>query len=433
MAQDIWNGATADWNTSADWSRGIPKRTSAVVINSGEPELLSGDASVTVASTSLGGGELYIYDPLQTLSVLGNVSIAGGATAEVDAGALTIGGNTRVSGVLNVPNASYVNEPPNNSSSVSTSGNLTITSSGVVNVGVDGRPLANTASLTIGGNLSNAGSLNIGTHVAFSGASVTVDGKISNTGTIDVSGNIPEGSLTSVGTVTSSGTLIVGTGNFDEGPATSVKLIAPTVHVTGGLLEGNGTVTGTVNNTGGTVAVLADAFPIDSFSLGAYDQSGKGVLQASIGKTSNFVSAGSVHLSGGTLLVDATSALTLNTPYTVATFTAGDLAGKFAHLQTEGSLGNHTGNGNSVNLGNGDTLKVLYNNAAGAIQVEEVATPAASASTSGGASATASQNTQAAPLAQHAASSFAPASGGATVVSPTAVAATPLLASPHHA
>ena len=58
------------------------------------------------------------------------------------------------------------------------------------------------------------------------------------------------------------------------------------------------------------------------------------------------------------------------------TFAANDLYGQFRQVETEGTLGAHTGSGNSVNLGNGDTLEVLYNEAAGDIQVELVSTPA---------------------------------------------------------
>ena len=123
---------------------------------------------------------------------------------------------------------------------------------------------------------------------------------------------------------------------------------------------------------------------------GAYSQSGTGALQADINtgnsQQSSIInvtgtpgtpgSPGSVNLSGGTLLIDAQSSLALNTPYTVMTFGANDLYGQFAQVETEGSLGSHTGNGNSVNLGNGDTLEVLYNEASGDIQVEVVSTPA---------------------------------------------------------
>ena len=76
--------------------------------------------------------------------------------------------------------------------------------------------------------------------------------------------------------------------------------------------------------------------------------------------------AGSVNLAGGTLLIDAETSLALNTPYTVMTFGANHLYGAFGQVETEGALGSHTGNSNSVNLGNGDTLEVLYNEATGA-------------------------------------------------------------------
>ncbi len=85
--------------------------------------------------------------------------------------------------------------------------------------------------------------------------------------------------------------------------------------------------------------------------------------------------AGSVNLAGGTLLIDAKSSLALDTPYTVMTFGAHRLYGEFGQVETEGALGNFTGNSTSVNLGNGDTLEVLYNEASGTIQVELVATP----------------------------------------------------------
>ena len=87
--------------------------------------------------------------------------------------------------------------------------------------------------------------------------------------------------------------------------------------------------------------------------------------------------AGSVNLAGGTLLIDAESALALNTPYTVMSYGAGHLYGLFGQVKSEGALGSHTGNSTSVNLGNGDTLDVFYNEASGTVQVEMVTTPSA--------------------------------------------------------
>jgi hypothetical protein len=71
----------------------------------------------------------------------------------------------------------------------------------------------------------------------------------------------------------------------------------------------------------------------------------------------------------------------LNTPYTVLTFGDKHLYGQFAKVETEGVLGGHTGNGDSVNLGDGDTLEVLYNEATGNVQVEMIATPASTSYT----------------------------------------------------
>ena len=56
-------------------------------------------------------------------------------------------------------------------------------------------------------------------------------------------------------------------------------------------------------------------------------------------------------------------------------FGADHLYGLFGQVKSEGALGSHTGNSTSVNLGNGDTLDVLYNEASGTVQVEMVTTP----------------------------------------------------------
>src|SRR5271170_3098384 len=77
MATDTWTDGTANWDTASDWSAGLPGSSSAVVINSGEPELISGDAAISVASISVTGGVLAIQDPGVTQSVSGNVSVTG--------------------------------------------------------------------------------------------------------------------------------------------------------------------------------------------------------------------------------------------------------------------------------------------------------------------------------------------------------------------
>ena len=83
MPTKTWNGSSADWFTPGDWSpTGDPGPTDDVVINSGEAELVSGDAAIKVASISLTGGLLTIQDPGKTQSVSGNVSITGRGRCE---------------------------------------------------------------------------------------------------------------------------------------------------------------------------------------------------------------------------------------------------------------------------------------------------------------------------------------------------------------
>ncbi len=58
MTTKTWNTGTADWYTSKGgvWNpAGDPGPNDAVVINSGEPELSSGDPGINVASISIGG------------------------------------------------------------------------------------------------------------------------------------------------------------------------------------------------------------------------------------------------------------------------------------------------------------------------------------------------------------------------------------------
>jgi hypothetical protein len=222
-----------------------------------------------------------------------------------------------------------------------------------------------------------------------SAATLSVGNGLTNTGYIQIEGGSASatGNLTVTGAVTTSGIVNL-TNAFGD-------LTASNVNVTGGELEGIGTVTGAVNNNGGgTVVGGSQGGATGTLTVsGAYNQSGAGILQADINtgdtQQSSIVNVtgpgnpgapGSVNLTGGTLLVDAETALALNTPYTVMTFGAGHLYGLFSQVETTGALGNNTGNGTSVNV-TGGTLQVLYNEASGTVQVELVATPAATAYT----------------------------------------------------
>ena len=266
---------------------------------------------------------------------------------------------------------------------------MSVTGNGAVEVDGPNIGGAGGSSLTIGGTLTNSSTNGNGVDVGNAGITsadtLTVNGTggLSNTGEINIVGSASAtAKLVVAKTATSSaGTIFLN--SFGDLTATAVNII-------GGTLEGTGTVTGALNDTGGTVVGgILSSTPGTLNVNGAYSQSGTGVLQADINtgfsQQSSIVnvtgspgtpgSPGSVNLPGGTLLIDAQTSLALNTPYTVMTFGADHLYGQFGEVETEGALGSHTGNGDSVNLGNGDTLKVLYNEATGAVQVEMVTTP----------------------------------------------------------
>src|SRR5262249_40076522 len=82
---------------------------------------------------------------------------------------------------------------------------------------------------------------------------------------------------------------------------------------------------------------------------------------------------GSVTLQGGVLQVDQSGFnFAAGQTFTVFTFAPGSLTGTFARVQ----VGAFIGNDNSVNIGGGLTVNVVYNNAGGNVQLQVVSTPA---------------------------------------------------------
>jgi len=332
-------------------------------------------------------------------ATLGNINILGDALIEFGSGAVTSNGAGTTFSLRDDPTAISLNASGNTSGTFTNAGNLNVDN---FNNGF-GSFDAGGSKLTIGNTLANSGAVNIGNTGLSTATKVTATG-LSNTGTINLTGGSALATLDDTGSASNSGTLDINAhAAFDLTGSTSVfkqtagetvvtgALSAPRIAVTGGTFEGVGTVTGALNVTGGTVVGGAlNSTPGTLTVSGAYKQTGNaGILQADIntgaaqkssiikvtGSPGTPGASGSVNLAGGTLLIDAQSSLALNTPYTVMTFGAGHLYGQFGQVQTEGALGSHTGNGNSVNLGNGQTLEVLYNEASGDVQVELVTTP----------------------------------------------------------
>jgi hypothetical protein len=375
-------------------------------------------ATVNVANAAAGFGTTGVETGTVFLENDALLEFKSGQIATVDGELWLDGANARVAraaapatnsaltGLTTVSGSFYLE----NGAKVSPTGNVSVTGGGTMELDGNNTDGGGGSSLTIAGTLTNSSTNGQGVDVGNTGITsadtLTLNGAggLSNTGQINIVG----GSASAVGTLdvtktaTSSGTIDINA--FGELKAATVDvtggsvvinasgdLTATATNVTGGTVEGVGTVTGALNDTGGTVVGGTLNSTTGTLNLdGAYEQSGSGVLQTDINtgdsQQSSIIAAtgtpgtpgaaGSVNLAGGVLLIDAQSSLALNTPYTVMTFGADDLYGQFGEIETEGSLGSHTGNGDTVNLGNGDTLEVLYNEASGDVQVEVVTTPA---------------------------------------------------------
>ena len=82
-----WNGATADWSTTADWDNGLPDANAVVCINSGQVTLSTG---ATVAEVHLTGTaklivdntNLYADDPSTGDSPDGPLTLTAGTTLQ---------------------------------------------------------------------------------------------------------------------------------------------------------------------------------------------------------------------------------------------------------------------------------------------------------------------------------------------------------------
>ncbi len=479
MATDAWNGSTADWYTSAYWSNGIPTRSSAVVINSGQAQLLTGDAGIIVYSMSIGGGNLSIGDPSQTQRVLGDVSIASGGGVSVDTTGLSAGGSSLMIG-----------------RNLSNSGSFAI-----------GGYTSAPTTVIVGGSLSNASSATLSLSASSGGAQTTLDVSATAgfgragvlTGSVFLSGNslleFNRGQITNI-----AGELWLADDSriADAGSTTSSSALTGLSTVSGvfGLSNGASVRTsgnlslasgGVVHNYGGSLTIGGNLFNSGILeNLGAVTVNGRdgisnaGSIIVAMGAslTSKALRGGSVEMEGGSALEfggSSNTQITFGVDYyggaintlklddsrqftgtlsglsNVDTIDLADLryvAGKttasYSGTASSGTLTVRNGF-TSVKLAlvgdyTSSTWTLSSDGHGGTNLVDPASSPSGSslvaqASSNAVSVPAASQNSQTAHalLTQYAASSFAPAASAAAVVSAPQVAATPLLAGPHHA
>src|SRR5580658_7788302 len=170
MATDTWNGATTNWDTASDWSAGVPVSTSAVVINSGQPEITSTTTAISVASISIAGGLLSIQDPGATQSVSGNVTVSGSGGLSLD------GNNIGGAGGSSMTIGGTLTNTSTNGNAISI-GNGNITSADTVTVNGSGG-LTSTGQIDIEGSATAQATLNIANAAAGFGTASTETGNL---------------------------------------------------------------------------------------------------------------------------------------------------------------------------------------------------------------------------------------------------------------
>ena len=262
-----------------------------------------------------------------------------------------VGSNSALAGLTNIAGSLQLA----NSSSLSTTGSLTIASTG--NLGLDESVVTGGSSLTVNGALNNAGTFSLGTGGFGPSSSALVSG-FNNSGVAQIgSTNSPGVTFTVNGPGTNSGTVsiagggeinVTGTNAYTQTAGTTVvngTLIASGVVVNGGTLRGAGYIGADVSNVSGTLQASPDGIQPGKLSIGgSYTQGPGGTLNEIIGGTGSGqfsvlttgVSTGKLTL-GGALDISTINGfqLLVGQSFDVINFPANTLSGAFATLEFE--------------------------------------------------------------------------------------------------
>jgi hypothetical protein len=288
---------------------------------------LTNDADIFVDRSGQGGSSLVVGGPLTNLAP---------ADSGINGGEITVG---------NAAQGTHFEA-------------TAFSNGGLVSIG--GGSQADPTTVQIHGATSNTGTITLGAY-----AQLASEAGTKNTASITLSSHSLLADVTEF-KQTVDGTLALGGGTLQ---AHNLTL--------GGLVHGQGTLDGKVAVKGDLGETFLDTIgPI--IATGKLKFSG-GTLQSLIDATGTGT-AGTVNASGLTLS-DATLRLNILHPsnlvtgeiFTLVTFTPGKLTGTFDTIQ-DGSLVTH---GSTLDLGNGHSVEVHYNNAGGVIYLEVIDTPPA--------------------------------------------------------
>ncbi len=286
-------------------------------------------------------------------------------------------------------------------STVTTNGALTVNGGG--NVYVDALNGSGGSQMTVGGDLSNGGQVLVGGGGMSHSDVLAVQGSFTNssTGTVNIQGNSGPGAVAAItvgGSMSNAGNVVIGSsGSLDVAGAggysqtsgvTTVRGTLTASNVvngggsSGGTLQGTGSIIGDVTNSAylsggvngqpGTLSITGNAINSAQGTVVSYES-------ANPDANSLIAVHGALALQGGTLLANAVNGLTFSPgqSFTVMTFTPGSMRGLFADVQSgSGAAGAHP---TYLNLGNGTTLAVNYNVNSGNVTLTTVATPTTTA------------------------------------------------------
>ncbi len=308
LTADSWTGTAGDnsWNTSGNWSAGVPTSSSAVTI---------GTASANV-NLSSGTGSFGTLGLSNTGDVL---NIQNGAILDAF-------GNITNTGTLNLNSSGNFTE-------LVLEGNVTLSGSGTVtlsnnannfifgHLGTD--TLTNQETIQGAGNIGNGSMtlVNSGTINASQSAGMTlqVSGGVTNTGTIKATGGTLKLLTTTVtntgGTISANANILNLTTSTINGGAVTLTGAA-TLQLVNGTIHGGSTLTnsatgtievvsntntlgGTINNSAGGTLKIDNGATLN-LETGTYSQLGTVQMNSSSNFT-DLVLQGNVTLSGGTV------------------------------------------------------------------------------------------------------------------------------------
>ena len=317
-------------------------------------------------------------------------SIAAGSELTLD------GANARVANSSNTSTNSALTGLTTISGSFDLRNGATASVSGSLDIGAGGALVLDRfggsggAHLTVAGTLTNSSLLQVG-NSSLSASDDLAAASLTNSGTINLAGSgtnqaalALSGSAANSGNVNIGGAanvILSGPNSYTQTAGTTLvngMLSATTVALGGGLLDGLGTVAGDLNNTGGTILVASGNNTGNLTISGDYLEGVGGVLEMVVkgtaaGQYSTLaINNGSANLQGGTLQIDVTNfTLDAGQTYDLVTFASGQLTGTFGSIRS----GAFSANGSSLNVANGLTLHVIYDNPGGRIQLQVVNSP----------------------------------------------------------